>query len=346
MFELIDLGPLKDVGLELTTNCNLQCVHCWQGDKKQSKTLSLSDAITVLRRLAEIGVTSLRITGGEPMIHPRFWDIMSEASRRGFSIILRTNGTLIDKATAYRLQQFPISFVEISIDGFASAIHDRFRRREGSLQRSLLALKFLLERKIQARVKTVIGKSNIHNLLELGRLLLKDCSEIEMWSLVDLVPLGNTVQYFQDLMPKPVDMIAAMRSLESWIKCEDVPFRVSGSALQLVTGSKEAIMLNKELKYPCSYRSGYLYICADRSVKRCAWLGGSLGNIPDDLGKMWQSDLCRQKVSVPVECERCRYFELGLCGYLYYICPGAPCFPERKEFFKLLVDSSQDEFSP
>ncbi|MFH1863712.1 MAG: hypothetical protein ABIJ85_02230, partial [bacterium] len=200
--------------------------------------------------------------------------------------------------------------------------------------------------KIQARVKTVIGRSNIHNLLELGKLLLKDCSGIEMWSLVDLVPLGNTVQYFQGLMPKPVDMIVAMRSLGSWIKCENIPFRVSGSALQLVTESKEAIRLNKELKYPCGYRSGYLYICADGSVKRCAWLGELLGNLSGDIGKMWQSDLCRQRVPVPAECGRCRYFELGLCGYLYYVCPGIPCFPERKEFFRLLVDSSQDEFSP
>ncbi len=329
--------PLIDVGLELTTGCNLRCVHCWQGEKAHPKTLKLDEIKIIIKRLAELGVASLRITGGEPMIHPNFWEIMDEATCHNLSIVLRTNGTLIDEVVAQRLHNYPIIFTELSVDGFTSKDHDGFRRKKGSSQKTFLALDLLIKNGVKTRVKTVLNRGNIGSLLDLGKLLARDHSGIEMWSLVDLVPLGNTVSYFQELMPKPSDVIRVMRSIGEWRKQQHVSFKILGSALQLVMEPEEAIRSNKELSHPCSYRNGYLYICADGSVKKCAWLAGSLGKITEDIGQMWQSSgCCEHKVSTPAECEQCEFFKQGLCGYLYYVCPGIPCFHERKEFFKIL----------
>ena len=336
---------LVDVGLELTTGCNLRCVHCWQGEKVHPQTLKLDEIKVIIKRLTELGVASLRITGGEPMIHPNFWEIMDEATHRGLSIVLRTNGTLIDEVVAHRLRDYPIIFTELSVDGFTSQDHDGFRRKKGSLQKTFLALDLLIKNGVKTRVKTVMNRNNIGSLLDLGKLLARDHSGIEMWSLVDLVPLGNTVSSFQELMPRPSDIIKAMKSLGKWLNQGGVSFKVTGSALQLITEPMEAIRSNRSLLYPCSYRKGYLYICADGSVKKCAWLGGSLGTITEDIGQMWQSGCCERKASTPAECEHCEFFKQGLCGYLYYVCPGIPCFPERKEFFRLLKKSFKNESS-
>ncbi len=334
---------LIDVGLELTTGCNLRCVHCWQGEKANSKILKFNEIKVIFKRLAELGVASLRITGGEPMIHPNFWEIMNEATRYSFSIVLRTNGTLIDEMVAHRLHNYPIIFIELSIDGFTSQDHDGFRRKKGSLQKTLLALDLLIKNGVKTRVKTVMNRKNIENLLDLGKILARDHADIEVWSLVDLVPLGNTASYFRELMPRPSDIIKAMKSLGEWLKLAGIRFKVTGSAFQLVTEPMEAIRLNRSLMYPCGYRKGYLYICADGSVKKCAWLNDCLGTIAEDIGQMWKSDCCKQKVLTPAECEQCEFFKQGLCGYLYYVCPGIPCFPERKEFFRLLRESFKNE---
>ena len=82
---------------------------------------------------------------------------------------------------------------------------------------------------------------------------------------------------------------------------------------------------------------------ADGSVKKCAWLNDSLGTITEDIGQMWQSSCCEEKALTPTECEQCEFFKQGLCGYMYYVCPGIPCFPERKEFFRLLRESFKNE---
>ena len=337
------IEPLIDVGLELTTGCNLRCVHCWQGEKAHPKMLKLEEIKVMIKRLAEMDVASLRITGGEPMIHPSFWEIMDEATHRSFSIVLRTNGTLIDEVIAQRLHDYPIIFTELSVDGFTPQDHDGFRRKKGSLRKTFLALDLLVKNGVKTRVKTVFNRGNIERLLDLGKLLARDHAGIEMWSLVDLVPLGNTVSYFQELMPGPSDIIKAMKSLGEWIKQGGVSFKVTGSALQLVTEPMEAIRSNKSLTGPCGYRSGYLYICADGLVKKCAWLNDSLGTITEDIGQMWQSSCCKCKTSTPAECEQCEFFKQGLCGYMYYVCPGIPCFAERKEFFYLLRESFKNE---
>lgn len=335
--------PLIDVGLEITTGCNLRCVHCWQGEKAHPKTLKLDEIKVIIKRLSELGVANLRITGGEPMVHPNFWEIIEEATHSGLSIVLRTNGTLIDEVVAHRLHDYPIIFTELSVDGFTPQDHDGFRRKKGSLQKTFSALDLLIKNGVKTRVKTVMNRKNIGSLLDLGKFLARDHPGIEMWSLVDLVPLGNTVSYFQELMPKPSDLIKAMKSLGEWIKRGGLTFKVTGSALQLVTEPMEAVKANRLLMYPCSYRKGYLYICADGSVKKCAWLNDSLGTITEDIGQMWQSGCYKQKASTPAECEQCDFFKQGLCGYRYYVCPGIPCFPERKEFFCLLRESFKNE---
>jgi len=301
--------------------------------------LSLCEIKTAIGKLSEMGATTVRITGGEPMTHPDFWEIMKEASQKGFSIVLRTNGTKIDETAAKRMSDLPILFVEVSIDGHVPEIHDLFRHGRGSLQKSFSALRFLLEQKVPLRIKTAINKNNVGSLLDIGQLLAEKYSGIDMWSLVDLVPVGYTEQQIRDLMPDPHSVVASMQLLDDWINSRKVPFRVVGSALQLIADPQEAIRQNRELKSPCGYRNGYLYICADGSVKTCAWLGCTLGNVSAGLENLWNSGLAEQEHATPAECLECRYFRLGICGYLYYVCPGIRCFQEGKEFLRLVAES-------
>lgn len=330
---------LRDVGLEITTGCNLRCAHCWQGDKHCPQMLSLCEIKKAIGKLSEMGTTTIRITGGEPMIHPDFWEIMEETSQKGLSIVLRTNGTKIDETSAKRMSGLPILFVEVSIDGHIPELHNLLRGGKGSLQKSFSALRFLLEQKVPLRIKTAINKNNVGNLLDIGQLLAEKYAEIGMWSLVDLVPVGYTEQQIRDLMPDPRSVVVSMQLLNGWIKSGKVPFSVTGSALQLVANPYEAIRQNRELKSPCGYRNGYLYICADGSVKTCAWLGCTLGNVSAGLDSLWNSSRTKQEPTTPTECLGCRYFTLGICGYLYYVCPEIRCFQERKEFLRLIVES-------
>lgn len=323
---------LNDVGLELTTNCNLNCIHCWQGAKNNQEILSLNNVRNIMGQLTTLGVSKIRITGGEPFIHPNFWEIMDETVNGKMRVVLRTNGILIDESAANRLRDYKIEFCEVSIDGSNSSIHDGFRRKSGALHKTLFAIEALLKNKIKVRVKTVIYKDNLEDIVNLGKLLIKDYPGIEMWSLVDLIFSGNAYDNFQTILPSPSRIIASMKRLGEWKKKKLINLNITGSAFQLVVDPGMARKMNMKLDSPCSYRKGYLYICSDGSVKSCPWLPGSLGNAIDNLKEMWQIHCQQEPVQLPEECVSCSFFEKGFCGYMYYVCPAISCSPERKEF--------------
>lgn len=81
----------------ITHRCNLECHYCTQKSPDiLSEELSTEKTIEVLRRIrAEL--SSLYITGGEPLTRPDVEEILQAARQMRYSTILHTNGTLLDR---------------------------------------------------------------------------------------------------------------------------------------------------------------------------------------------------------------------------------------------------------
>jgi MoaA/NifB/PqqE/SkfB family radical SAM enzyme len=99
--------PLQ-VTLELTLRCNIRCTHCYNFDRDQPRPasgaeLSLEEIRALMDDLRRAGTLFLSLTGGEAMVHPRFWEIADEAAARGFALQVLSNGTLLTEAACDRL---------------------------------------------------------------------------------------------------------------------------------------------------------------------------------------------------------------------------------------------------
>ena len=68
----INMNPTR-TDLELTEQCNLSCSFCYNSQKPIISGL----ASKIIKRLAEANVMEIILTGGEPMIHPQFKDILN-----------------------------------------------------------------------------------------------------------------------------------------------------------------------------------------------------------------------------------------------------------------------------
>ncbi|MDR1086486.1 MAG: GTP 3',8-cyclase MoaA [Deltaproteobacteria bacterium] len=104
--------------LAVTDKCNLFCVYCRpEGETPPAHTLSLNEISRILRATAQVGIKKLKITGGEPLVHPQITEIIRSAKTTGqFSdITLTTNGTLLEKL-ADGLVQAGLDAVNISLD--------------------------------------------------------------------------------------------------------------------------------------------------------------------------------------------------------------------------------------
>jgi len=91
--------------LELTTGCNLCCMHCYRCQTKPDPDeLSTSEVLRFFDYLEGIDVLELLLEGGEPFAHPNIFEIFASAIPR-FAVSLTTNGTLIDGSMARRLAE-------------------------------------------------------------------------------------------------------------------------------------------------------------------------------------------------------------------------------------------------
>ena len=122
----------------ITRTCNLRCVHCYSDSMAQQYPgeLDWEQMRKVVADLAVYRIPSLLLSGGEPLIHPRFFDLVEHATAAGLKLTISTNGTLITPEKAARLKHANVAYVGISLDGIG-AIHDEFRqKRERSKLRS------------------------------------------------------------------------------------------------------------------------------------------------------------------------------------------------------------------
>ena len=129
---------LHDVSLELTYRCNLDCFYCYNDRQKSGKPLSLEQYRRLLEDLAEMQTLFLMLTGGEPMMHPHFFEIGRMARDLGFVTRVRTNGHSMNRRICQRLinEVDPYS-IEVSLHGATAEVHDRQTRIRGSFKRLL-----------------------------------------------------------------------------------------------------------------------------------------------------------------------------------------------------------------
>ncbi|MNB75361.1 Cyclic pyranopterin monophosphate synthase [compost metagenome] len=109
------------VRISVTDLCNLGCQYCRPGSalscKVKSELLSFDQLTAVVEALAHMGVTKVRLTGGEPLLRPRLESLIGRLSGiKGISRIgLTTNGMLLGPRASL-LRQAGLTDVNISID--------------------------------------------------------------------------------------------------------------------------------------------------------------------------------------------------------------------------------------
>ena len=113
--------PLGVLRLSLTARCNLACPYCMPEGREPPGLLTLDQRLAVVRAAVTLGAGSLRLTGGEPLLHPQL-EALIEAVQplraEGLAeIALTSNGTLLTAARAVALRRAGLDRITISVDG-------------------------------------------------------------------------------------------------------------------------------------------------------------------------------------------------------------------------------------
>jgi radical SAM protein with 4Fe4S-binding SPASM domain len=158
----LKLGVPLSVQLDLTYRCNERCIHCYL-DHHDHGEMTTAEIKGLLEQMAEAGVFYLTISGGEILMRRDFFEILEYARGLTFCIKLKTNGILIRKKEADRIQALGVESVQISIYSHVPAVHDAITKLPGSLAQSIEAVRRLRAHGIHVVMANVLMTRNAHD---------------------------------------------------------------------------------------------------------------------------------------------------------------------------------------
>lgn len=111
--------------IEITLDCPMRCTHCFaKAWKNDYETLRALKWYKILDKLKNVGVKNLTIEGGEPTIHPDFYDILEYATSQFDEVTVQTSGVV--KKT--KLSNYDCN-VAVSIEYATPRLNNKIRRR-------------------------------------------------------------------------------------------------------------------------------------------------------------------------------------------------------------------------
>jgi SynChlorMet cassette radical SAM/SPASM protein ScmF len=167
--------PLQTIYFYLTEGCNLRCRHCWvepphQSAKKQYPTLDPKLFRHILEQARPLGLTSVKLTGGEPLMHPLIGEILKILRAEKIRFSVETNGVLCTPAIARDLFRSGMFHVSVSLDGADADTHEWVRGVKGCFDAALQGIRNLVAAGIRPQVIMSLMRRNVEQIEPLVRL--------------------------------------------------------------------------------------------------------------------------------------------------------------------------------
>lgn len=296
------------MGIDLTTKCNLRCIHCRVStSSKLSKEIPLEHLKRILKTLSEMKVIQIIFSGGEPFIRPDIFEILSYAIEIGIpDVTVVSNGLLLNDEKINKLSEIGIKTVTISLDGLENA-HDKIRG-SGTFKKTIKIIKKLIKKGFDVKVTTTLTQFNKEDLIPLSHLLYK--MGVKRLNVGNLMPCGRGKDLWsQSLNEKDkIKIYEKIKKITSTTRKGFILFESSFISKPRITISEKKI----EPFLGCRGGRTYCAILANGDVVACKMLPEIVaGNIfkenfkkiwrEDNRWKIWRSDSLNNK------CKRCKY---------------------------------------
>ena len=162
-----DISELKEtdthigmVWVEITSKCNLRCIHCYnESDSQSLGEMSLNDYKLVIDNVEKLHTPRLQIIGGEPFVNkPLLKEMLKYTVGKFEKIEIFTNGTLITDDWYEFLKKNNI-YIALSVYSYVEDQHDNVTGNKGSWYKTNTTIKKLHDYGINYRICNILMKN-------------------------------------------------------------------------------------------------------------------------------------------------------------------------------------------
>ncbi|GAB7014854.1 SynChlorMet cassette radical SAM/SPASM protein ScmF [Methanogenium cariaci] len=333
---------LSTIYFYLTPECNLACRHCWisptyKNTGVATEYLPLDQFISIVEEAAPLGLQTVKLTGGEPLIHPQIDDILEYLKESDYRLIVETNGTLITKENAALIASCKNAFVSVSLDGIDAQTHEWVRGVTGCFDASCRAVKILADAGLKPQVIMSVMRHNVGQIEEMIRLAESLGAGSVKYNIVQPTARGETMHTDGQTLSVPELIDLGNRVEDTIAKTTDLRLVFSlphaFHPLSRMFGTE-----NNGGCGTCSIRS-IIGVLGDGSYALCG-IGETtpdmvFGNVRTDrLEELWQNSTVLNDIrtGLPTKLE-------GICArcVMKHICQGSCLLSLRQSVGPLLV---------
>ena len=299
----------------MTTNqCNLTCSHCYQdaGDAKESE-LTTREGKELIDGIARAGFKIMIFSGGEPLMRPDIYELVSYASEKGLRPVFGTNGMLITKEVAQKLKDAGAMAMGISLDSLDEDKHNAFRGHPEAFSRTIQGMKNCKEVGLPFQIHTTVmdwNKEEICDIIDFA---------VEMGAITEqiffLIPVGRGVLIEKNAV-EVMEYENLLRTIMEKQKQVDIPIKPTCAPQFTRVAKQLGVDINERYTRGCLAGLTYCIISPTGKVRPCAYMVEEAGDVHEmPFDEIWKSSPVFAQLRTQEyqgSCGKCGY--KGICG--------------------------------
>jgi SynChlorMet cassette radical SAM/SPASM protein ScmF len=180
---------LRTIYFYLAEGCNLRCRHCWIAPKFEPgapkwPTLEFGLMRDIIEQGRPLGLQAVKLTGGEPLIHPEIDAILDYLATTGMRLTIETNGLELTADRAKKIARSANPFISVSLDGVDAETHEWVRGVDGCFEAALQGARNAIAAGLRPQFIMSIMRHNVDQMEAMVRLAEQVGAESVKFNLV------------------------------------------------------------------------------------------------------------------------------------------------------------------
>ncbi|MBR0597278.1 putative heme d1 biosynthesis radical SAM protein NirJ2 [Sinanaerobacter chloroacetimidivorans] len=276
----------------LTTNqCNLKCKHCYQdAGNRQETELTTAQAERLIEEISRAGFKIMIFSGGEPLMRPDIYHLVSCAVKAGLRPVFGTNGTLITREAAKQLKACGAAAMGISLDSLDEKKHNDFRGDSSAFSLTLEGIENCKEAGLPFQIHTTIMNWNSGEICDITDFAVSQGAIAHY--LFFLIPVGRG-KFLEETTLEVVEYEKLLQKIMA--KQRDVSIDIKPTCAPQFIRIAEQMGIRTRFLQGCLAGLSYCVVSPMGTVRPCAYMteeAGDVRQLPFD--EIWNKSILFQ----------------------------------------------------